>query len=197
MFEAKTFNDSKHLTRYELAHDGAAISRIDVIRHWSNDQSFRAFFTQLLSYSSFRAFRWETPAVTRENMSRPFEFVLIDTPGFVKRKSDVATFREYFTDDETNCGVVVFKNLGGDATLVVPSPRSDHESYGHLAAFIRNAPDEQVDAFWRITGATLESTVGETPIWLSTAGGGVAWLHMRLDSRPKYYSYSPYKAIVQ
>ncbi len=35
--------------------------------------------------------------------------------------------------------------------------------------------------------------IGHTPLWLSTAGGGVAWLHVRLDSRPKYYGYSPYK----
>ncbi|MGI9175867.1 MAG: DUF6940 family protein [Rhodothermales bacterium] len=25
-------------------------------------------------------------------------------------------------------------------------------------------------------------------MWLSTAGGGVSWLHVRLDSRPKYYA---------
>jgi hypothetical protein len=30
------------------------------------------------------------------------------------------------------------------------------------------------------------------PIWLSTAGMGVAWLHIRLDERPKYYSHKPY-----
>jgi len=33
------------------------------------------------------------------------------------------------------------------------------------------------------------------PTWLSTAGGGVAWLHVRLDTRPKYYRYNPYRAI--
>ena len=192
MFDAKTFNESK-FTRYELGRDGAPISRIEVIHLWKSDESFRAFFIQLLSRSPFVAFRWETPAINRENMSQPFEFVLVDSPEFVKRKSDVATFGEYFTADEEDCGVVVFENLRGDATLVVPSPRSDHASYGHLAAFIRNAPDEQVDAFWRITGATLESKVGDKPVWLSTAGGGVAWLHMRLDSRPKYYNYLRYK----
>ena len=27
------------------------------------------------------------------------------------------------------------------------------------------------------------------PVWLSTSGMGVAWLHFRLDQRPKYYTY--------
>lgn len=31
------------------------------------------------------------------------------------------------------------------------------------------------------------------PIWLSTSGLGVYWLHMRLDRRPKYYTYEPFK----
>jgi len=27
----------------------------------------------------------------------------------------------------------------------------------------------------------------------STAGAGVSWLHVRLDDRPKYYGFKPYK----
>ena len=33
----------------------------------------------------------------------------------------------------------------------------------------------------------------EDSVWLSTSGLGVYWLHVRLDSRPKYYTYEPYK----
>jgi Family of unknown function (DUF6940) len=29
--------------------------------------------------------------------------------------------------------------------------------------------------------------------FFSTAGAGVAWLHVRLDDRPKYYGYPPYR----
>jgi NADH:ubiquinone oxidoreductase subunit len=39
----------------------------------------------------------------------------------------------------------------------------------------------------------MQNRVGEQPVWLSTAGMGVAWLHVRLDDRPKYYGYSPYR----
>ena len=36
-------------------------------------------------------------------------------------------------------------------------------------------------------------TKNNEPIWFSTSGSGVAWLHFRLDSRPKYYTYKPFK----
>ena len=30
-------------------------------------------------------------------------------------------------------------------------------------------------------------------IWLSTHGLGIPWLHIRIDTIPKYYSYKNYK----
>jgi hypothetical protein len=30
-------------------------------------------------------------------------------------------------------------------------------------------------------------------IWISTIELGVSWLHVRIDSTPKYYHYTPYK----
>ena len=128
-----------------------------------------------------------------DTQNQDFLFVLLNAPSFVERRTDVSTFKSKFTTDEEQCGVVVFSNLSGDATMVVPSPRADSNVYGHLAAFLRGAPEEQTDALWRIVGDTVESKISQTPLWLNTAGGGVAWLHVRLDSRPKYYGFTPYK----
>jgi hypothetical protein len=98
----------------------------------------------------------------------------------------------------------VFTNLGGDARLVVPrdwsTPSStDRNRYGHLAAFVRGAPAQQVVQVWRTVAETVKEELldgrrpAQKPLWLSTAGTGVAWLHFRLDSRPKYYLYRPFK----
>ena len=35
--------------------------------------------------------------------------------------------------------------------------------------------------------------IDDRPVWLSTAGMGIAWLHIRLDDRPKYYGYREYR----
>lgn len=114
-------------------------------------------------------------------------------PSFVTRRTDRESYRSYFTDDPEDDGVVSFANLGGDATLVVPSSRGPDENYGHLAAFVRGAPRDQVRSLWRRVGQVASEGLGRSPVWISTAGGGVAWLHVRFDRRPKYYGHAPYR----
>jgi hypothetical protein len=99
-------------------------------------------------------------------------------------------FAEYF---QPQCQVAAFENLGGDALLVAPCPAEQERAYPHLAAFVRNAPDAQQHALWQAVGEAMEARVQAKPTWLSTAGHGVGWLHVRLDSRPKYYQHGPYK----
>ncbi len=89
--------------------------------------------------------------------------------------------------------VLAFPNLGNDAFLVVPCPGTPLSAYAHLGAFVRSAPEEQRDRLWQRVGESLDTHLGTAPIWLNTAGAGVAWLHVRLDSRPKYYCYAPYR----
>ena len=184
---------SPSITKYQLKKAGRSLSYRQTIDLWSCDQDFREFFNHTLANSPYSAFRWETPVLTNDTVDSPFEFVLLDTPGFATRPTDSHSFKNFFTDDDADQGVVCFQNLSGDATLVVPSPRTDLSAYGHLAAFIRNAPRPQVDALWQVVGRTVKEKISDKPFWLSTAGGGVAWLHVRLDNRPKYYGYGPYK----
>src|SRR5262249_59079316 len=60
-------------------------------------------------------------------------------------------------------------------------------------AFVRQAPDTQRHALWKLVGAAMQRRLGAKPVWLSTAGAGVSRLHARLDDRPKYYSHEPYR----
>ena len=78
-----------------------------------------------------------------------------------------------------------------------PHPAVEESAYGHIAAFARHAPETQATAFWAKVGSTYEALVaqkGDRPVWLSTEGSGVPWLHVRLDARPKYYHTAHYKA---
>ncbi len=123
-------------------------------------------------------------------MSQPFEFVVLDRPGLA-RCPDPEAFAEHFVEGEI--GVASFPNLGGDAIMVVPSPVAESAAYGHLAAFVRLAPEAQRHAFWQSVGEAMARRIGAKPVWLSTAGAGVSWLHVRLDDRPKYYGFGPYR----
>jgi hypothetical protein len=118
---------------------------------------------------------------------------LLDYPSFATRKTDSETYKSYFAKPQDENGIVSFTNLSGDATLIVPSPRTNEDAYGHFAVFLRKAPVLQIDALWQKIGDVLLRLVSNRPLWLSTAGGGVAWLHVRLDSTPKYYGYAPYR----
>lgn len=181
------------VTQFALARDGRTLTYAEVLDLWATNPAFCDWFSQVFIDAEFEAYRWETPALTSDTLDRPFEFVLVNTPGFVSRLTDSSTYAGYFTDDDSTHGIVSFTNLGGDATLVVPSPRTSEEAYGHLAAFVRRAPREQTNALWPAISRALQGMGTSKPVWLNTAGGGVAWLHVRLDSRPKYYRHKPYR----
>jgi hypothetical protein len=108
------------------------------------------------------------------------------------RKPDPAAFGERFRE-RPELAVLEFANLGGDAVMVVPRPLGRPDVYGHLAAFVRGAPEVQRTLLWQAVGRALARRVSATPVWLSTAGAGVPWLHVRLDDRPKYYGFEPYR----
>ncbi|MEQ1906350.1 MAG: hypothetical protein ABL888_19360 [Pirellulaceae bacterium] len=105
-------------------------------------------------------------------------------------RPDPNAFAEYFND--TGRDIAVFTNLSNDAILIVPYPIAEDSAYGHLATFVRFAPESQRHSLWREVGIVLGRRIGDTPVWVSTAGAGVSWLHVRLDDRPKYYGFKRY-----
>ncbi len=176
--------------RFAVTLDARPATFVEVIRAWQVDAGFRSQFNALLADAPYGAFRWETPAVTADTVSQPFEFVLLDSPGLA-RCPDPEAFEEHFAVAQAS--VAAFSNLGGDAIMVVPAPLAEPSAYGHLAAFVRLAPEAQRHALWQSIGEAMARRVGAKPVWLSTAGAGVSWLHVRLDDRPKYYGFGPYK----
>lgn len=161
----------------------------EVLDLWQSDINFQKLFEDYLANTPFSAFRWETPAISTANIKQDFEFVLLNSPK-LERTADKKAFSEHFNNTTDN--VVVFDNLSGDSTLIVPTPVKADDSYAHLATFSRNATKPQQHNLWSVVGHTMKQRLNSNPIWLSTAGAGVAWLHIRIDSRPKYYTYSPY-----
>ena len=164
-------------------------SYADIIQKWQLDKSFRDYYIELLAKTPFAAYFWETPPVTQATVARPFEFVLVDSSQLARVQAEPRAFASHFSTDP----IVDFANLGGDAHLVVPCPQTPNEAYPHLAAFSRAAPLEQQHHFWQRVGTAVANHVGERPLWVSTSGLGVYWLHVRLDSRPKYYTFRPYR----
>ena len=179
-----------------LLRDGKVVTYVEVIDRWRSDPEFVDEFIDVLSDAPLRAMYFETPPICRNALGRHFEFVLIEAPALVGLEPDPWVFGEYFRSDDVRDGITAFPNLGLDARLVAPCPTEPERDYAHLAAFVRNAPREQQHALWhRVGDAAAEWLSGEEPVWISTSGDGVAWLHVRLDRFPKYYNFAPYREI--
>lgn len=174
---------------FVVQRETSPVTFAEAIMLLRDDKTFRTFLSETLADVPFPAFRWETPGVTTKTASKPFEFVVSDSPE-LSRRPDRKAFAEHFAD--AGVEAITFKNLGGDAILVVPTPQGELQAYGHLAPFLRSAPTSQQHELWRLVGEEMTNRLGDRPVWLSTAGAGVAWLHVRLDDRPKYYGYRPY-----
>ena len=182
--------------RTSLSCYGRFISFREFIDLLQTSQEFRSFFSGTIADSPFQAFFWETPPVNNRTLDQQFEFVVLQGHSLLQLRPDPTAFESQFLTQPTE-PVLTFANLGGDALLVVPRPIGSHASYTHLATFLRNAPKSQVSALWKCAGAAAQKRISDLPMWISTAGLGVSWLHLRLDSRPKYLRFKPYKNAVE
>jgi hypothetical protein len=162
----------------DLAFDRA----LELLR---SEPAFREFLSVVIRSGEYVALRWETPPVTRSRASRPFEFVLVDP--------EPAVFAPYFRNEPASTVVTVVPNLGRTAQLVVPRELVDTRVYAHFLAFLNGAPAAQVHALWQCVAETALRALSDEPLWISTAGGGVSWLHVRIERVPKYYVYGPYR----
>ena len=203
-----------------VSRDGEASSFGDVLRGLLDDSTLRRSFAAALADAPYAGYFWECVPLTR--LSQPFECVLVDSAAVAGLVADPTPFATPFASSDADSSVATFENLGGDAVLVAPRPLASDVDYVHLAAFVRGAPKEQVHALlaavadavvergWRRVGAPgpsqpmassdvveLAAKVGlaTKPIWISTSGLGVSWLHVRIDDRPKYYTHTPYRDV--
>jgi len=184
MLDAKSKSLGRHVMKIS-----SPIATIEALEGLRSDEGFRVQWISTLARAPFAAFFWEMPALTSISVTQPLEFVLTEARDLAEARPDVGAFQKHFTDGD----VVVFDNLGRDATLVVPCPLAPPETYVHLAAFLRGAPAAQQHSLLRRVAEEVLGRISQTPLWLSTAGMGVYWLHVRLDSQPKYYRHAPYR----
>jgi len=179
--------------RCRVLHNGGRISFADLLLSLANVGEFADWYSRKLALTHYDAVFWEHPALTATNLDAAAEFVLLEAPALAPAKADPGPFADVFAGSH-NDEPARFASLGKDALLVAPGPGIGRAAGPHLLAFLRNANAAQIRLLWRtVATATLER-MSDKPLWLSTSGLGVFWLHIRLDSRPKYYQHRPYRS---
>jgi hypothetical protein len=176
--------------QYKIYEQEQQLTMLDWLELLQGSPDFISFFIKILQESPFEAFFWECPAYEVTTLRQPFEFVVVNSQQLPKVRPSMKAFQTYFEGDKK---VVTFDSLRGDALLVVPTPIVELDRYTHLANFVRTAPTKQVLIFWSTVGKAYDNSIQEGKRWLSTSGLGVPWLHVRIDSRPKYYCHQKYK----
>ncbi|MCA9692329.1 MAG: hypothetical protein KC636_22210 [Myxococcales bacterium] len=165
----------------------------DTVCGWRRDPAAREAHIAALAAAAHAAFAWETSPVSSDTQNRAYAEVVIDSPALAQVRPDPAPFAEHFA--AARDGIAVFRSLRGDALLIAPVPDGPLTHHAHLAAFVRGAPRSQVHALWAAVGEAIAArwAAVPAPVWVSTAGLGVHWLHVRLDARPKYYRHGPFR----
>jgi hypothetical protein len=122
--------------------------------------------------------------MSRTTRDSRVSFVVLDARGVLaNRIAKADEFSKYCTGEST----ATFYNLGKDALLTIPCP-SDGCNAGIW--FCKTAPIEIQMHYWSKVFDRARST--REPIYISTDGRSVPWLHVRMETTPKYYKFSEF-----
>ncbi len=202
--------------KYRLLKSGSKqhVTFKDAVELLANrDLSTISSLSTIIAQHPSDAVFWECAPITPSEFdTKPFEFVLLPASHLATAVVDMDPFMQKFQlPTSQGKDVIVFKNLGGDSTLIVPTPPSatrdgstsaqmrSLQHMTHLSAFVKGAQESQIVNLFGQVGTEMLREVAEASVapnkelWLSTSGMGVSWLHVRIDSVPKYYNWKEYK----
>lgn len=137
-----------------------------------------------------KQFFWETSPIYRD-IDKEFEETFIESDRLETLDEDYSPFIDYI-DNSVSRYATSFDNPSKDTKLIIPIP--DHENdYSGIKLFLDNAPIEQQQYLWSLVSKEVNNMLERFDrVWVSTHGLGVSYLHVRIDSRPKYYKTKKY-----
>lgn len=160
-----------------------------------------SFINILRTFKKFKYYFIEFPSCSFFSHNICFQFVIInaDHTSLKTHVADFSDFQEYHT--KKNEYIIQFPSLSKDSLLIVPVPLKgiNIENYSSISPFMKFANKKQIYEIWtKVSQALIRSlqTDKNKSFWLSTSGLAVPWLHIRIDTKPKYYHYQPFKRLV-
>jgi hypothetical protein len=189
ILEFQTTNLGPTGLHWTATEDGKRLSGARFFELLGEFPQAREATVECLKDVSMSAYVWETPVLNLEK-PQPFECVFLPERMLEGTKASARAFATRLTGRSA----VDFDNLGGDARLVVPCPNAASQPWAHLAEFVRHAPVSHVQALLELLGQVVLREARKGARFVSTSGLGVPWIHFRIDTRPKYYQWAPYRA---
>ena len=141
------------------------------------------------SHIKYRFFYETSPYV---NYWSTYEEKLIENHQLKAMIQNTDAFKQHIKESNDNY-VTSFLNLSKSSMLVIPMPNKG-KVYTTLKDFMDNAPEKQQQKFWNIVAVkAIEMNEQFGKVWISTHGLGVPYLHIRIDTSPKYYTTRKFK----
>merc|ERR1711990_269160 len=124
--EAKDLSNSQ--IKYIIYQGDKQLSYYKFLTGLQNEKQLRDYFRSILNDVPFDTFKWETPSINANTITRPFEFIIVNSPHLKNIRPDTGSFREHF---RRNGGKLlsIFKNLGGDSILIAPNPPFKNDDF--------------------------------------------------------------------
>jgi hypothetical protein len=137
------------------------------------------------------AFFWETSPISN-NSTDNYSENFIETSAFNGVRQNYLAFLNHIKKSK-NKYTVSFNNLSGSSLLIIPYPKNG-KNFTSLKDFIDNASDTHQKQFWKCVAIRVEQMLkNHNKVWVSTHGTGVPYLHVRIDTNPKYYQTIKFK----
>ena len=135
-------------------------------------------------------FLWETSPIYKDKDTN-YEEEFIICKQLDNQVNDYSSFSEHIHKSKDS-NVVSFFNLSKTSKLIAPMPKN--KDYTSIKLFIDNADKEQQISFWKKIAEEIDNIlINNDKIWVSTHGLGVPYLHVRIDTFPKYYHTKKFK----
>lgn len=193
MFEQIILTQYENAIRFKLKQEDQFLSFQKVFDLWRESSEFTCFYVSLLEEGEYSGLFWEHPPLTLIDLNQDYECIIYRTHAFDKKSVDEDAFKDFISSNHL---ITSFPNLGKNAMLIAPTKQNEAACYKHFGIFLQQAGKEQILALFQEIGKlTLEQINEKEQIWLNTSGMGVFWLHIRLDTIPKYYKTKRYKEI--
>lgn len=155
-----------------------------ILKEWENGC--------VMSYNIFTKSRFFYESSPYENDESEYEHMLIESNNLDNMSQDYTPFNEYINKNITHTSMS-FYNLSKTSKLIIPMP-CVNKNFTTLKDFIDNASIDTQKEFWKkVADEIRHMSKLHKKIWISTHGLGVGYLHMRIDTSPKYYHTDEFK----
>ena len=105
-----------------------------------------------------------------------------------KMRKNYQPFKKYINSYHCKTKhATAFYNKTKDVILVIPCNKS--KNFTHILDFAKNASEIEFKSVMNLTFDVAQATLDEgfQQVYITTHGTGVGWLHLRINSYPKYF----------